>query len=241
MIKLAFPSTMLSELAAKFREEPRESFALILARPAQTASNGWRLLVHSVQTPLANEYEARSEREVRPGAAFRLIWEKRARQSHGSRFFLNQLVYQYFIPCIDMGVVITAQEEKVFHFGGRVQMMAPGLGCLVCNDGIPLSPDQVRWDLSNERQRSADPYFARAAGIKQPSVISLNSQAASHAVTMFLAAVAGFPMEIRSQAIRGMQGVVRALQDVPRENCVNCSRQGFFGKGRLYNLPARAI
>jgi hypothetical protein len=160
--------------------------------------------------------------------------------SHGSRFFINQLVYQYFIPCIDMGVVITAQEEKVFHFGGRVQMLAPGLGCLVCGAGI-LSPDHVRWDLSNERQRAADPYFARAVGIKQPSVISLNSQVAGQGVTMFLAAVAGIPMEIRSQAIRGMQGVVRALEDVPRENCVNCSRQGFFGKGHLDNLPSRAI
>lgn len=78
-------------------------------------------------------------------------------------------------------------------------------------------------------------------GIKQPSVISLNSQAAGQGVTMFLAAVAGIPMEIRSQAIRGMQGVVRALEDVPRENCVNCSLRGFFGKGRLYDLPCRVI
>jgi hypothetical protein len=445
MIKLVFPSTMLSELEAEFRKDSRESFGLILARPVQTAGNGWRLLVHSIKIPSADEYEARSETQARPSAAFRLIWEKRARQeglsliychshpqergipqfsevddategplsryaaervpdvphlallvgtdgcaarelgggnqvevweigrrvirhfpselsviavthdrqvrafggdgqraiqalrvaivglggtgsvvaqqlahlgvwryllidadtldesnlnrvvgalpsdigkpkvavaakmmrglvkgsqisaiqgdvlnpeignmltnvdfifcctdSHGSRFFINQLVYQYFIPCIDMGVVIVAQEEKVFHFGGRVQMLAPGLGCLVCGEGI-LSPDHVRWDLSNDRQRRADPYFARAVGIKQPSVISLNSQAAGQGVTMFLAAVAGIPMEIRSQAIRGMQGAVRALEDVPRENCVNCSLQGFFGKGRLCDLPSRAI
>lgn len=445
MIKLVFPSTMLSDLAAEFRKDSRESFALILARPALTAANGWRLLVQSVKRPPADEYEERSETQAKPSAAFRLIWEKRARQeclsliychshpqelgiprfsevddategplsryaaervpgvphlallvgadgcaaralggsdqaevweigrrvirhfpselsavavthdrqvrafggdgqraiqalrvaivglggigsvvaqqlahlgvwryllidpdtldksnlnrvvgalrsdigkakvavaakmirrlvkgaqisaiqgdvlnpeignlltdvdfifcctdSHGSRFFINQLVYQYFIPSIDMGVVIIAQEEKVFHFGGRVQMLAAGLGCLVCNEGI-LSPDHVRWDLSNDRQRSADPYFARAVGIKQPSVISLNSQAAGQGVTMFLAAVAGIPMEIRSQAIRGIQGVVRALENMPRENCVNCSLQGFFGKGRLYDLPSRAI
>jgi hypothetical protein len=40
MIKLVFPSTMLSELAAEFRKDSRESFGLILARPAQTAGNG---------------------------------------------------------------------------------------------------------------------------------------------------------------------------------------------------------
>ena len=368
MIKLVFPSTTFSELAAEFRKDSRESFALILARPVLTAPNGWRLLVQSVKSPSADEYEARSETQARPSAAFRIIWEKQARQeglsliychshpqepgipqfseiddategplsryaaervpdvphlallvgtdgcasrelggggpaevweigrrvirhfpselsaiavthdrqvrafggdgqraiqalrvaivglggigsvvaqqlahlgvwryllidtdtldesnlnrvvgalrsdigkpkvavaaktirrlvkgaeisaiqgdvlnreignmltdvdfifcctdSHGSRFFINQLVYQYFIPCIDMGVVIAAQEEKVFHFGGRVQMCAPGLGCLVCREGI-LSPDHVRWDLSNDWQRGADPYFARAVG-----------------------------------------------------------------------------
>jgi hypothetical protein len=56
-------------------------------------------------------------------------------------------------------------------------MLAPGLGCLVCRDGI-LSPDHIRWDLAGEAQRQADPYFLSQVGIKQPSVISLNSTAA---------------------------------------------------------------
>lgn len=445
MIKLIFPAPMLSELAAAMRAESRESFALILARPAPAVANGWRLLVDSIHLPAADEYEVRSDTHVRPCGAFRLPWEKRARREglalvyahshpcelgepqfsavddaaegplalyaaervpavphlsviigvdgcrarvlgggapaevweiglrvirhfpaessavtmrydrqvrafgedgqraiqalrvgivglggtgsivaqqlaylgirrfllidpetleesnlnrvvgavrsdigqpkatvaarmiwrivkdaaieavqgdvleraigkllttvdfifcctdgHGSRFFINQLAYQYFIPCIDMGVVITPQGGRVVHFGGRVQMLAPGLGCLVCRDGT-LSADQVRWDLSGVRQRTADPYFSEATDIKQPSVISLNSQAAGQAVTMFLAAVAGIPMEVRSQAIRGIQGDVRALEAAPRENCVNCSRQGFYGQGGHYDLPARTI
>jgi hypothetical protein len=47
--------------------------------------------------------------------------------THGSRHVVNQLAYQYFVPCIDMGVVINVQEGKVTHFDGRVQMLAPGL------------------------------------------------------------------------------------------------------------------
>lgn len=158
--------------------------------------------------------------------------------SHGSRHLINQLVYQYFIPCIDMGVIITPDGGRVSHFGGRVQMLAPGIGCLVCRGGI-LSPDQVRRDLSTVNQQMADPYFDQSTGITQPSVISLNSQAAGQAVTMFLAAAAGVPMIARSQTIRGIQGVVRALEDTPRENCVNCSSLGFYGRGSQYDLPVR--
>ena len=158
---------------------------------------------------------------------------------HGSRHVINQLAYQYFIPCIDMGVAIDITDGKVTSFGGRVHMMAPGLACLVCNDGT-LSPQEVRWDLSNERQRAADPYFSGRVGIKQPAVISLNSAAASQAVTMFIAAVAGISGRARSNVLRGMQGDMRALENTPRPGCVNCSADAYYGKGALFNLPSRA-
>jgi len=159
--------------------------------------------------------------------------------THGSRYVVNQLAYQYFVPCIDMGVVISVHDGKVTHFDGRVQMLAPGLGCLVCRDGI-LSPDHIRWDLAGEAQRQADPYFLSQVGIKQPSVISLNSTVASLAVTMFLAAVAGVPSNTRSQMLRGVPGVVRQLDTEPIAGCINCSGEGFLGRGDNCPLPARA-
>jgi hypothetical protein len=159
--------------------------------------------------------------------------------SHGSRHFINQLAYQYFIPCIDMGVVITTDGGRVTHFGGRTHMLAPGLSCLVCTDGV-LSPQEVRWDLSNERQRAADPYFSGRANITQPAVISLNSTVASHAVTMFLAAVAGIPTDVRSQLVRGIPGITRALATAPRKGCITCSKDAYYGKGALHELPCRA-
>jgi len=159
--------------------------------------------------------------------------------SHGSRHFINQLAYQYFVPCIDMGVVITTDSGRVTHFGGRTHMLAPGVSCLVCTDGV-LSPQEVRWDLSNERQRAADPYFSGRANITQPAVISLNSTVASHAVTMFLATVAGIPTDVRSQLVRGIPGITRALAKAPREGCITCSKDAYYGKGALHELPCRA-
>jgi len=160
--------------------------------------------------------------------------------SDGSRHFINQLAYQYFIPVLDMGVSITPDDNgKIVSVDGRVQMLAPDLACLVCNDGI-LSGRRVMWDLQNARQRRADPYFLKMAGIKQPAVISLNGTVASQAVTLFLAAVAGVPIAARSIRFRVLRGDARVMDDTPRPGCVNCADQAYFGKGELHLLPGRA-
>ena len=159
--------------------------------------------------------------------------------SDGSRHFVNQLAYQYFIPVLDMGVSITPDEAgKIVSIDGRVQMLGPGMACLICNDGI-INGRRVMWDLQSARQRRRDPYFQEIAGIKQPAVISLNGTVASQAITMFLSAVAGVPVSARSIRFRIMRGDARVIDDTPRLGCVNCSPAYFFGKGDHQDLPGR--
>jgi len=95
------------------------------------------------------------------------------------------------------------------------------------------------WDLQSARQRCRDPYFQEIAGIRQPAVISLNGTVASQAVTMFLSAVAGVPVNARSIWFRVMRGDARMIDDTSRSGCVNCSPDSFFGKGELHQLPGR--
>jgi molybdopterin-synthase adenylyltransferase len=99
--------------------------------------------------------------------------------SDGSRHYINQLAYQYFIPVFDMGASITPDKAgNIVSIEGRVQMLGPGMACLICNDGI-INGRRVMWDLLSARQRRHDPYFQEIAGIKQPAVISLNGTVAS--------------------------------------------------------------
>jgi molybdopterin/thiamine biosynthesis adenylyltransferase len=156
--------------------------------------------------------------------------------SHGSRAVLNQLAYQYLIPMIDMGVVIGSQKGAVAAIGGRVQMLAPGLACLIC--GRLLDPDQVRRDMMTEFERKADPYFL---GPPQPApaVISLNATVSSLAVTMFLSAVAGVPSEARLLNYNGMSGTVRPATCVPHPSCIVCSPRGALARADEWPLPAR--
>ncbi|HEV3304472.1 MAG TPA: ThiF family adenylyltransferase [Planctomycetaceae bacterium] len=156
--------------------------------------------------------------------------------SHASRAMLNQLAYQYYVPLIDLGVGIVAQQGVITHISGRVQMVAPGLPCLVC--GGVIDPDAVRRELQSAIQRAADPYIT-GYNEPQPAVISLNSTMASLAVTMFMTAFTPVPGESRLQYYNGIVGVVRSATLRADPTCIVCSRSGALGLGNKWPLPGR--
>ena len=147
--------------------------------------------------------------------------------SHGSRAVLNQLSYQYLVPSIDMGVAVHSPSSGEVRVSGRVQMLAPGLPCLLCS--AVLDSEAVRRDLLSDEARAADPYIVGEA-IPQPAVISLNGTAASLAVTMMLGAVTGLPVASRSQQIRFECGRVTPTTAVASPNCPICSQNGYLGR-----------
>lgn len=156
--------------------------------------------------------------------------------SQASRAVVNQLAYQYLIPCIDMGVGIHVKDHAIRFIAGRVQMLSAGLPCLICTDKLDF--EQVRREMLTEEQRKADQYI-QGAEVKQPAVISLNSTVSSGAVTMFLAAVAGVPSAARMLSYDGKLGTMRAVATEPRPGCIACSEEGGMGLGSSWSLPTR--
>jgi molybdopterin-synthase adenylyltransferase len=156
--------------------------------------------------------------------------------SHGSRAVASQFAYQYLLPGFDVGVAIHASGDEVTHISGRVQMLAPGLPCLVCTE--VLDSEAVRRDLLTDAARAADPYVVGAA-IPQPAVISINSAASSLAVTMFLSAVTGIPYAARHQRLRLESGIVTRVETVPRPKCPICSPHGALGRADSWQSPGR--
>ena len=156
--------------------------------------------------------------------------------SMASRSVLNQLAYQFLIPAIDMGVAIHLVDGHITSVTGRVQMLAPGSGCLVCSDGI--DGQAVRWEMMTPAQRHADPYFV-GASVPQPAVLPLNGTVASMAVTMFLSALTSYPTEARLLHYDGIRGSVRPQVLSPRPNCIVCSPEGALARGMSWSLPMR--
>jgi molybdopterin/thiamine biosynthesis adenylyltransferase len=156
--------------------------------------------------------------------------------SEGSRAVLNQFAYQYWLPGIDLGVAIRVRKEQVTHISGRVQMLTPGQPCLLCAE--VLDPEQVRRDLLTDEVRARDRYID-GAFVPQPSVISINSTAASLAVTMMLSAVTGVPVGTRNQRIRFEAGIVGRVVVDSRASCPVCSPLGALGRADSFDPPGR--
>lgn len=157
--------------------------------------------------------------------------------SHASRAVINQIAYQYFIPTIDMGVSISTKDGVVTYITGRVQMLSPGLGCLVC--GNVLDGNTIRREMMNEEQVKADPYFHSSIGEPEPAVISLNGTISSLAVTMFLGAVTNIPARAKLQYYDGIKGTLRSAIQSQNPSCIVCSKNGALGLGHHGTLPTR--
>ncbi|HTV26722.1 MAG TPA: ThiF family adenylyltransferase [Xanthobacteraceae bacterium] len=156
--------------------------------------------------------------------------------SHGSRAILQQIAYQYLIPCIDIGTVITASDGVISHVYGRIQLLAPGLACLTC--GELLDPNQVRSDMMTAFERQADPYIS-GAHVPAPAVISLNGTAASLAVTMLLSMVTGVPAKARHLIYNAISSTLRPVRGPPNPTCYICSRSGSFARGDSWPIFGR--
>lgn len=156
--------------------------------------------------------------------------------SLASRAVLNQIAYQYLIPCIDMGVAIGTADGQVSYISGRVQLLSPSLGCLACGD--LLDAEKIRIEMMSEEARRRDQYIVGASE-PQPSVISINSTVSSLAVSMFLSVVTEIPGESRLQNVDGIRGTVRPAVATINGDCLVCSGKGALGRGDGWELPVR--
>ncbi|HEY5237961.1 MAG TPA: ThiF family adenylyltransferase [Rhizomicrobium sp.] len=136
--------------------------------------------------------------------------------SHGSRAVIQQLAYQYLIPCVDMGSVITASEQRITGIHGRVQALTPGLPCFTCC-GL-LDSEQVRREMMNDEERKRDPYI-QGAHEPAPAVISINGTVTSLATTMFLAMIVGVPSYGRHVLYDARTPSLRTVSFTRNPNC----------------------
>ncbi len=156
--------------------------------------------------------------------------------SHGSRAVIQQISYQYLIPCIDMGSVIAASGGHIVGIHGRVQAFAPGLPCFTCCE--LLDAEEVRRDMMNADERRRDPYI-QGAQEPAPAVVSINGTVTSIAMTMFLAMTVGVPSGGRHVLYDARSPSLRAVSFARNPNCYICSPRGVLARGDSQQLFTR--
>ena len=156
--------------------------------------------------------------------------------SHGSRSVVQQVAYQYLVPCIDMGSTISVTSGEVTGIFGRIQLLGPDQPCLWCS-GL-LDSSEVRRDLMTDFERKSDPYI-QGAQEPAPSVISLNATVVSLAVTMFLSTATHVPIAARHLIYNAMTSMLRPVRSAQRSDCFICSPSGVLARADNQVLFAR--
>jgi len=156
--------------------------------------------------------------------------------SHGSRAVIQQIAYQYLIPCIDMGSVISARDGHITGIHGRVQALAPGLPCFTCCE--LLDSEEVRRDMMNAEERQRDAYIV-GAHEPAPAVISINGIVTSIAMMMFLAMTVGVPSDGRHILYNARSPSLRAVSFTRNPDCYICSPRGVLARGDAQLLVTR--
>ncbi len=156
-----------------------------------------------------------------------------------ARLVFNAIVNQYFIPGVQLGSKVTADPltgalESAYSV---VRKVSPGNGCLLCNQLIDATKLAEEWKTDHER---LDQQYGTAS--PNPSVITMNSVSAAHAVNDFLFYFIGLnraderPPYMRFDHLSGSPRL-----EEPRRSptCTECSSgpTSRYGMGDVHQLP----
>lgn len=164
-----------------------------------------------------------------------------AADSMRARLVFNAIVHQYLIPGTQMGAKIRSESNgDIADAMSAVRHVRPGNGCLWCNGFI--EPTQLAIESKTEEERRAQAYGTQEPN---PSVITLNAVAASHAVNDFLFDFLNLRKEDRPSTYQHIHHASPAIKWVnPRRDphCRECGREqeARFARGDALPLPSFA-
>jgi molybdopterin-synthase adenylyltransferase len=156
---------------------------------------------------------------------------------HWGRSIVNQIAYQYFIPTVNLGVRIAAEDGRIAGASGAVDVLQPDNPCLWCSQF--LRADRIAAESMPQSARRALEREGYVEGIdaQTPSVVSLTTTLSGMAVTLFLQLTTGFmgdAGDIARLNYNIMEGTVRRGRALISDQCL-CKKVR--GSGDLKPLP----
>jgi molybdopterin/thiamine biosynthesis adenylyltransferase len=161
-----------------------------------------------------------------------------AADSMRARLVFNAIVHQYYIPGVQLGSKVRTEgaQGKIHSAYSVVRTVRPKEGCLLCNHLIDPAKLADEWKSDAERQ---DQQYGTS--IPNPSVITMNAIAASHAVNDFLFSFTGIRSEEKALYRRYNHLDQSVTYEHPRQDagCPECSFSATsrLGRGSGHFLP----
>jgi molybdopterin/thiamine biosynthesis adenylyltransferase len=158
---------------------------------------------------------------------------------HLGRETLNRIAHFYYIPVIDLGLLIEHGKDGGFDtFDGRVTVVQPGYPCQQCrglidpgemfNDSLRLDPALM---LMNRRAG-----YVPDDPAPNPVVVTFTTEVATMAVNELLHRLTGYrgPLERCSERVRRFD-VLKSSDTLPggisKPSCKICGKRTFDGRG----------
>lgn len=159
---------------------------------------------------------------------------------HWGRSVVNQIAYQYFIPTINLGARIAAEEGQISAAVGVVDLIRPDKPCLWCSQYLKADRIAAESMPFKDRPHLIREGYVESLDTKTPSVVSITTTVAGQAVTQFLQLVTDFmgaTGEISRLNYNVMDGTVRRGSATIQAECLCQKVRGF---GDLMPLPTVA-
>lgn len=102
---------------------------------------------------------------------------------NAGRLVLSRIASYLLTPVIDCGVLLSsAPGGQLEGIDGRVTLLAPGAGCLVCRRRVDMARAAAEMLEPEERRRLADEGYAPGLPGIEPAVVAFTTQVAAAAV-----------------------------------------------------------
>ncbi len=121
---------------------------------------------------------------------------------NAGRLVLSRLATYLLTPVIDCGVLLSSDAAgQLTGIDGRVTILSPGQGCLVCRGRIDLARAGAELLTPDERVRREDEGYAPALTRTEPAVVAFTTLVGATAVSELLERLTGYGPEPRPSEI----------------------------------------
>jgi molybdopterin/thiamine biosynthesis adenylyltransferase len=111
---------------------------------------------------------------------------------NAGRLVLSRLSAYYLVPLIDVGVLLSSTDGILQGIDGRITIVTPGEGCLVCRERIDTDRARVeQLDPAERKALQAEGYAPELREV-EPSVVPYTSLVASLAVAEVIERFVGY-------------------------------------------------
>lgn len=156
---------------------------------------------------------------------------------HWGRSLINQVVHQYFIPSINVGLRIAAKDGRIQSASGVVDVLRPDLPCLWCSEFLRAERIAAESMPRSDRRRLEQEGYVEELETPAPAIVSVTTALSGMAVSLYLQLTTDF-MGRGGDVIRlnydVLDGRVRRGQTSRQAVCLCHRVRGF---GDLTDLP----